>query len=188
MRAMIVSCVCAAGAAVWAVTGTGPDAEAIVRKPPEAVYSAVAAAFENIEQSAMLPADDNGNDVAFQVTAERESGKRIELTALLGGEQAGTLEFTFSPAEEGAATKMTGEIDVEQAVLRKHFGDGPNGDIGKIPAFAFDLAMKQALAEMADKIENGIPLQGPGLSVAETRSSQRMQDSPSQRDRQLAQK
>ena len=49
MRAMIVSCVCAAGAGVWAVTGTGPDAEAIVRKPPEAVYSAVAAAFENIE-------------------------------------------------------------------------------------------------------------------------------------------
>lgn len=189
MKAMIAGCVCAGGAGVWALTGAGPDAEALVHKPPEAVYAAVASAFANAEQSDVIPAKD-GNSIAFQVMVEREPGSRIESILLVGGEQAGSVEFTFSPTtdEEGRpATKMTGEVDVSTSVLQKHFADGPNEDIGRIPEFAFDMAMKQAMAEMAEKIENGVPLDGPSQSFAEMRFANRMQDSTSHSQREWAQ-
>ena len=189
MRGMIAGCVCAGGAGFWALTGAGPDAEAIVHKPPEAVYSAVASAFANSEQSDVLPGKD-GNSVAFQVMVEKEPGSRIESILLIGGEQAGSIEFTVSPTTDvkGApATKLTGEVDVDTKVLQKHLGDGPNEDIGRIPEFAFDMAMKQAMVEMADKIENGVPLDSPSTSFAAMRANSRMQDSTSRHERDWAQ-
>ncbi len=189
MRGMIAGCVCAGGAGIWALTGAGPDAEAIVHKPPEAVYAAVSSAFANAEKSEVIPGRD-GNSVAFQVMVEKEPGSRIESILLIGGEQAGSVEFTFSPTidDKGVpATKMTGEVDVNTSVLQKHLGDGPNEDIGRIPEFAFDMAMKNAMMEMADKIENGVPLDSPSTSFAAMRASSRMQDSTSHSEREWGQ-
>lgn len=185
MRALIAGCMCAGGAGFWALGGGGADAEAMVNKPPKAVYAAVADAFAYAETSQDIPGAD-GSNVTFQVLVEREPGERIETTLLVGGEEAGRVEFTFAAEEGGAATKMTGDIDVDEAVLQKHFHDGPNEDVANIPDFAFDLAMKAALRDMADKIENGVPLDSAGDSLADLRMQQR-QGAPTDMNEQMAQ-
>lgn len=186
MRGLIAGCACAGGAGLWALGGVGgADAEVTVHKSPQAVYAAVSEAFDHLEISEVIPADD-GSSVALQVTVERDPGESLSSVVTVDGEEAARVEFTVSPADGGTATRLTGDIDVEQAVLQKHLADGPNQDVTKIPEFAFDLAMKSALKDMAEKIEAGMPIASPGQSLADLRMQHR-QGTPSNVNDQMAQ-
>lgn len=186
MRGLIAGCACAGGAGLWALGGgAGADAEVTVHKPPQAVYAAVSDAFDQMEISEVIPADD-GSTVAFQVTVEREPGESLSSAVLVDGEEAARVEFTVSAEDGGAATRLTGDLEVDQAVLQKHLADGPNQDVTKIPEFAFDMAMKAALKDMAEKIEAGMPLASPGQSLAALRMQHR-QGTPSNVNEQMAQ-
>ena len=186
MRGLIAGCACAGGAGLWALGGIGgTDAEVTVHKSPQAVYAAVSDAFDQVEMSEVIPADDGGS-VSLQVTVEREPGESLTSAVLVDGEEAARVEFTVSPADGGAATRLTGDIEVDQAVLHRHLADGPNQDVTRIPEFAFDMAMKAALRDMAEKIEAGMPIASPGQSLAELRMQHR-QGTPSNVNEQMAQ-
>lgn len=174
---------CAGGAGLWAMTGGGHDAEVTVNKSPQAVYAAVSDAFDHAEFSETISTED-GNSLSLQVTVEREAGESVSSSVLVDGEEAATVQFTVAAAGSGKTT-LGGDIEVDQSLLKKHLEDGPNQDVAKIPEFAFNLALKAALKDMADKIEAGMPLASPRESFANLRMQQRP-GAPTNQDERIA--
>lgn len=143
----------------------GHDADQIVHKDPAAVYAALDSAFSDAVSEGNSGAAAESGQVT---TIDKVPGKSLDLKVAIEGKQAVSIRFGVEPANGGAETRLTGDIDVDQAVLRESIRKHGNGENlpPAIPSFAFDLAMKKIVAEVAQKIEAGEPLSGSRSTLA----------------------
>jgi hypothetical protein len=167
MRTIITGFIC--GLAVLALGGCGlagsHDADQIVKKDPETVYAALDSAFSDaISEGNNGAAAEHGQ----VTTIDRDPGKSLDLKVMIQGRQAVRMRFGVEPANGGADTRLTGDIDVDQAVLRESIREqgGDDAKLPAIPSFAFDMAMKKVVAEIGQKIEAGEPLNGSRSTLA----------------------
>lgn len=141
------------------------DAEQVVHKDPATVYAAVDSAFSEITDMGNSGlAAENGQETSI----ERVPNKSLDLKVIIEGKQAIYMHFGFEPQKGGTETRMTGDWDIDQQVLRDAIRKqgGSEAAMPDIPSFALNLAMKKLLGEMARKIEAGLPLNG-GSSALE---------------------
>ncbi len=140
----------------------GPDAEQIIRKDPAAVY----AAFEQaLAQSVADCTAGSGPDaIPYTVELAKSRNEKLDITVLIAGQQAGTANFTFPPHEGSAQTMVTGDIDVDLALLGKTFGKAPDNSVAGVPPLGWNAGIRRMLRNAADRVENGSPLDtGPQL-------------------------
>jgi hypothetical protein len=144
--------------------GDSPDFSREVHKSPSAVYSAFSALAEAGENT--TEAGPAGVAITQRVT--KVSGKSIVVEALAGGKSAIRIEVDFSSAQNGAATAVVGEVDVDPAVLSTL-----DPDLGRafqaLPTAAVDIGFAKWMGDNVRKIEAGIPLENfditnPGFS------------------------
>lgn len=166
MRMFLLSVAGFGVAGIAAFAGFGHDAQQVVHKDPDAVYSAFSSAIGSGSASGTA-AYGSGGKIDYEVKVERESGKRIDLKLMLNKAEAGEAHFTFSPQNDGTETLVTGDVYVDQSVLRSALADGPNGKIAEIPDFAYALGMKKMLIDSAKRIESGMPLGNPHQNLVD---------------------
>jgi hypothetical protein len=151
------------------------DAQQVVHKDPAAVYAAFDSAFgDAVEQGNSGPAAEDG-----QVnTIERIPNKSLDLKVMMDGRQAVRMKFGFEPTNGGAETLLTGDIDVDQDLLRASMRKKHGSDVAlpNIPDFAFKMIMQKLLTEAANDIEHGEPLSGASRSLAMAREPQESTD------------
>ncbi|HKX91852.1 MAG TPA: hypothetical protein VJM15_05430 [Sphingomicrobium sp.] len=167
MRTIVIGSMCGIAAVMLGGCGLGAghDADQIVKKDPETVYAALDSAFSD------AVADGNHGAAAEHgqvTTIDRDPGKSLDLKVMIEGKQAVRMRFGVEPANGGADTRLTGDIDVDQAVLRESIREqgGDDAKLPAIPSFAFDMAMKKVVAEIGKKIEAGEPLGGSRSTLA----------------------
>ncbi|HEX6740904.1 MAG TPA: hypothetical protein VF079_03805 [Sphingomicrobium sp.] len=177
MRRMLLGC--AAALALGGCSVGGHDAEQIVRKDPSTVYSAIDGAFSEI-------ADQGNNGRAAEhgqvTTIERVANKSLDLTVTIEGKQAMHMRFGVEPEKGGAETRLTGDWEIDQKVLRDAVRkEGGDVAMPTLPNFVLDAAMKKLLSEMGEKIEAGEPLDTSSHSFAMTSSPQSLPTSDYER-------
>jgi hypothetical protein len=142
----------------------GHDGERIVNKDPATVYAALDEGFSDV-------ANQGNNGLAAErgqvTTVERIPGKSLDLNVTIDGKQAAHMHFGVEPAKGGTATRLTGDLDMDRAVIaesiRKHRG---NVSTPMPPAFALRMAMARIVDDIGRKIEAGEGLGGSNSSLA----------------------
>ena len=139
----------------WYLSGGagGPDASREISKPPALVYSEIAALFPSgtVERSGI------GRDGAHRslvVAVKKLPDTSIDYRMMLDGAEVLKMNLTFEELASGASTRVTGDLDVEQALVR--FAAAQNGTEARhLPDFAVNIAMDAMVDEMADAVEGG---------------------------------
>jgi hypothetical protein len=136
--------------------GGGPDAEHMVARPPAEVYAAISSMSpEGLQQGGR---ENGGPPMTFEV--RKEPGRAVHYVLKIDGKVAGSIDFDIAPEQGGAASRLSADIDLDRAALRKVM---PGGDeVLRMPDAVFNLAAQGVLGEMAKKIEAGTPLEGFG--------------------------
>ena len=161
--------VCAGSAALIGCSLGGHDAEQVVHKDPATVYAAIDSAFSAI-------ADQGNNGLAAErgqvTTIERLENKSLDLKTSIGGKQALHIRFGFEPGKIASETRLTGDWEIDQQVLRDSVRkEGGEVAMPNLPGFVLDAAMKKLLSEMATKIDAGEPLDTSSHSALAMTSS-----------------
>ena len=167
MRLLILTC--AGAVALCGCSLGGHDAEQVVHKDPATVYAAVDGAF-----SAMADEGNSGRAAEHgQVTTiERDENKSLDLKTSIDGKQALHIHFGFEPGKVATETRLTGDWEIDQQVLRDAVRkEGGEVAMPSVPGFVLDAAMKKLLSEMATKIDAGEPLDTPNRSAFAMTSS-----------------
>ena len=155
---LIVSGLATMGGLFWYLSGGagGPDATREVSRPPALVYSEFAALFPSgtIERSGTSR---DGRHRSFTVAVKEAPDSSIDYRMTLDGAEVLKMSLQFKEARSGASTEVTGDLDVEQALVR--FAASQEGSEAKhLPDFAVNLAMDKMVDQMADALEEGQPL------------------------------
>ena len=172
--------ICAGSAALAGCSLGGHDAEQVVHKDPATVYSAVESAFSAI-------ADQGNSGRAAErgqvTTVERVENKSLDLKTSIDGKQAMHIRFGFEPGKSANETRLTGDWEIDQQVLRDAVKkEGGEVAMPNIPEFALNMAMNKLLGEMAAKIDAGEALDTSShSSLAITSSPQYLPASDSER-------
>ena len=143
----------AAGVGGAALTSGGMGGGLIehkIAKPPIEVYSAISAMAQEGVQ--VRPAE-LGPPMTFEVRKER--GKAIHYLLKLDGKLAGTIDLNVAPDKDGAASRLSGDVELDRKVLAA-LGPSP---LDSMPDSLLDLALAGQLGEMAAQIQAGTPLE-----------------------------
>ena len=146
------------GGLFWYLSGGagGPDASREVSKPPALVYSEMAALFPSgtLERSGI---GRDGMNHSLKVTVKKLPDSSIDYSMVLDGAEVLKMSLRFEGLASGSSTRVTGDLDVEQALVR--FAAAQNGSEARhLPDFAVNLAMDDMIDQMADALEGGQPL------------------------------
>lgn len=150
---MMLFAIAAAGVGGAALTsgGTGGGlTEQKIAKPPIEVYSALSAMAQEGVQT--RPAD-SGPLMTFEVRKER--GKAIHYVLKVDGKVAGSIDLMVAPDRDGAATRLSGDVELDRKVLAT-LGPSP---LDNMPDSLLDLGLAGRLGELATQIEAGTPLE-----------------------------
>ena len=155
---LILSGLTTLGGLAWYLSGGmgGPDASRSIARPPEAVYSEIGMLFPagTIERSGISR---SGAHQTFSVKVVKDYNRSIDYLMSLDGAEVMKMSLRFEPAENGAATSVTGDLDVKQALVR--FAASQNGTEPRhLPDFAVNIAMDKMVEEFGTAIEEGRPL------------------------------
>ena len=155
---LILSGLATMGGLFWYLNGGagGPDASREISKPTALVYSEMAALFPSgtIERSGI---GRDGTHRSLKVVVKKLPDSSINYSMMLDGAEVLKMSLSFEGSAGGASTRVTGDLDVEQALVR--FAATQNGSEARhLPEFAVDLAMDKMVDQMADALEGGQPL------------------------------
>ena len=155
---LIVSGLATMGGLFWYLNGGtgGPDASREISKPPALVYSEMAALFPSgaIENSGI---GRDGTHHSLKVEVRKLPDSSIDYSMRLDGAEVLKMSLKFEGLASAASTRVTGDLDVEQALVR--FAAAQNGSEARhLPDFAVKLAMDNMVDQMADALEGGQPL------------------------------
>lgn len=138
------------GAALTSGGTAGPDFEHRIAKPPIEVYSAISAMAQ---EGVQVRAAELGPPMTFEVRKER--GRAVRYLLRLDGKVAGSIALKVAPDKDGAASRLSGDLDLDRKVLAA-LGPSP---LDSMPDALLELALSQQLGEMAAQIEAGTPLE-----------------------------
>lgn len=136
-----------------AMTPRNPDVEKVVSKPPAVVYDAVAAMVVEGEQT--VPMASVGGSAVVRIT--KGTGRSIHFEMLVRGERLGVVDLGFSEGATSSATVISGEIEVDKALLGRIAGETGAGPIIVTDAM-INKVFASALDGMVKNIEQGRPL------------------------------
>lgn len=147
------------GAALFGMDS--PDFDRTINRPPAAVYAAFSALAP--EGSRTSPAGE-GIDRTATVRVEKTRGEAIRYEILLDDRPVVTADLAFAPAEEGRATRMTAEIDIDAFELGSAFETQAGVALSLIPDSYIDRQFASFLDDMVKDVEAGRPLPALGLA------------------------
>ena len=165
MRLFLIGSAVFGVAGVAAFSGSGTDAQQLVQRPPEAVYASFSQALGSLETGGPAQLPDSATTMEIKVAKDYPNS--IDVTVLLNQQQAGEAHFTFAGKDDGAATLVTGDVEMDRKVVRAAFAGQPGGEFAKAPDLALKLGMKQMLSEAAKKIEAGEPIGDSDFNLRE---------------------
>lgn len=142
----------------WYVTGAGGGADVTreIARPPAVVYAELGTLFPARSTSSTGLAGD-GSHRTLAVNTRKSHDRSISHQILLDGEEVLLMDLRLEPIDGGAATLITGELEVQQALVK--FAAAQNGTQAKnLAGFAVDWGMSSMVGKMADAIEKGQPL------------------------------
>jgi hypothetical protein len=153
----------ALAAMVSAIAGCHPahDASKVVKGDPSIVYAGFADAFSENAFGGASQYSELWHG-GLQTDVERTSDSVLDVLTKFDGHTAVTAHLVFTPADGGKATLVEGDIDVDQAVVRKAFDGTPNERLGTAPKMAFAQGLQMLMTRYASHIETGTPLHGEG--------------------------
>ena len=154
----IISGLGALGFLGWSLAGGsgGPDVTRLVERPPLLVYDEIARLFPATSTSSQGTASD-GSYHELKIDVRRSLDQALEYRFTLDGREVLAMTLDFEAAEGGRATRITGELEMEQDLVR--FAAAQSGGEAKhVPDFAVDYAMKEMVDTMADAMEADKPL------------------------------
>lgn len=160
MRIMLTS-TAVLGVGGWAAMGldtSAPDFDKVVARPPAEVYEAFASASPELE----VTHPGEGDMTSVTIRVEREAGESLSYRVLFGETEAVSATIEFEAAGNGDSTRVTGELEIDQDEIRS-FARRAGGDtthIPRIPNALFDLAFRQQMDELTDRVARGEPLSG----------------------------
>lgn len=153
------------GAAVAGGGGGGPnDFIGVVSKPPSVVYAAFDAMGPVGEQSELVP-NPSGKIAKLTKRVVKIPNEQVKFEILFNDEALLTADMQMSA--EGSGTRLAGELDINDTLLRRIVEE--SGAEFPVPPFAFqdfliDQVFAAAMTGMVEQIEAGKPLD----SLAET--------------------
>lgn len=157
MRMLLCSCA-AVGAGGWAMIGAGPDFDRTINRPPSAVYAAFSAIAPEETHSVARTSD----TPELLARVEKEENREIQFEVLADGNQVVSVTLNFAPAQGGAATRVTAELDIDQSKLRslEAFGSAKEAILpADVPEPLIDMAFNRVMQDMVDDVEAGRPLE-----------------------------
>lgn len=152
---MIVSSLGALAALGYVVTGGGggPDVERRVARPLAVVYAGYERLFDAGRSSA-AGIGASGRHHTLDIAVTKQPERAIDYLITLDGKQVLAMTLTFSGA--GEETEVTGDLDVEQALVRFAAAQG-GGRATHLPDFAADYALREMIGKIAVAIEQDRP-------------------------------
>lgn len=150
-----------------------PDFDRTINRPPAAVYAAFSAlAPEGGRVEPASPAFDRTTTVRVAKTR----GESIRYEILLDDRPVVTADLDFAPAEDGRATRMTAELEIDAYELGSAFETQAGVALSMIPDSYIDRQFASFLDDMVKDIEAGRPL--PALGLARSGFKRSGSDSP----------
>ncbi len=142
----------------WTLTGGsgGADVTRVVEKPTQLVYTEMERLFPRSSTANEGVARD-GSHHKIEVKVRRSLDESIDYKIELDGKEVLAMNLAFAPEEGGLATRVTGELEVEQELLRFAAAQG-GGEAKHMPGFAVDYAMKDMVERMSVALQEGRPL------------------------------
>lgn len=160
MRTLLCSCA-AVGAGGWVVAGNGaaPDFDRTLPKSATSVY----AAFSELAAAGEVTSPPKPGVPSVTIRVRKAEGREIDYEVLVDGGAAVTVSLDFEPVENGAATRVTGELDINQVRIAQlaRIAEGAGGDgsvpiaVASMPASLYDYAFGQWMESMTDIIAEG---------------------------------
>jgi hypothetical protein len=138
-----------------------PDFDRTINRPPSAVYAAFSALAAEGTRSETA-ADGSGRTATIRVDKTR--GESIHYEILLDDRPVVTADLAFAAAEDGRATRMTAELDIDAYELGSAFETEAGVALSLIPDSFIDRQFASALDDMVKDIEAGRPLPALGLA------------------------
>jgi len=164
VRLFLCSCAAVVGAGGYAVTGAGPDFDRTIKRSPEAVYAAFSAVAPEARET--LPRTADTPELVASIA--KEPNREIRFEVLADGDEVVGVTLNFEPAEGGAATRVTAELDIDQRQMRtlEAFGAAKGAILppGDVPEPVIDMAFNHLMQEMVSDVEAGRPLDFGGSS------------------------
>ncbi len=143
-----------AGGAVY-VGLDSPDYDRVLARPPQAVYSAFSALGpEGV--TTLARADGVDRKVSTRISKTR--GEAIRYEILLDDRPVVTADLTFAPAEEGRATRLTAELDIDAFELGAAYQTEAGIALSLVPGSFIDARFAAFMEDMAKDVEAGRPL------------------------------
>ena len=162
----------AGGAAL--MTMDSPDYDRTIARPPTAVYAAFSAlAAEGTE---VTPRGD-GVERSVAVRVEKSRGESIRYEISFDDRPVVTAALDFAAAEDGRATRLTAELDVNAYELGSAFETEAGLALALVPESYIDRQFAAFMDDMVESLEAGRPLRP--LSLSQSGVRRKGADSPS---------
>lgn len=147
----------------------GPDFDRTLKRAPASVY----AAFSQLAPEGSR-SEETADGRRATIRVEKVRGESIHYEILLDDRPVVTAELGFEGADEGRATRMTAEFDMDAYELGSAFETDAGVALSLVPESFIDRQFASFMDDMADDIEAGRSL--PPLSLA--RSGVQAKDNP----------
>ena len=133
--------------------GNGATSQLIAAEPGQ-VYAAFSDSYGQDEQGiASFGADTN---IPYRATISRVPGKSLDVVVALKGVRAWEVHYDF--AAEGAATRVTGEVEVHQEALKQAFAGTAAAEKLATRDIIYEAGLESELQRAKLQIEAGQPL------------------------------
>ena len=135
----------------------GADVDRVVHRPPQEVYRQFADIFQE-EPIRHVASPSGGNEVGSEVETVRDTS--IDYALMVDADAVMKIELRFDAVDEGQATRLRGDIDVDQAGLARLFdrAGAAGNPAAQLPEWGFKLALNKVLGAMIADVEAGRPL------------------------------
>jgi hypothetical protein len=148
----------------------GPDFDRVVNKSPAQVYNAFSALAR--EGTIRSPERSGAIDrqVAVRVTKQRNESIRYEI--LFDDRPVVTADLAFAPTGDGAQTRMTAELELDEYELGSAFETDAGVALSMVPEVFVDTQFANFMDDMVRDVEAGRPLPALDLNRAGVRNKE----------------
>lgn len=145
----------------------GPDFDRVVNKSPGQVYSAFSALAREGTVRGPQRNDMVDRQVSFRVSKARNESIRYEI--LFDDRPVVTADLTFAAAGDGAQTRMTAELELDEYELGSAFETEAGVAMSLVPEVFIDTQFANFMDDMVRDVEAGRPLPPLNLDRAGVR-------------------
>jgi hypothetical protein len=162
MKAVIFGGLAVALAAAMYLRPAGHDYDGIILQRPDAVQAALAETLDPANSGYSLK---EMYGEAGELQIDRSDPYAIHARFLLDGKQASAVILHFEPANGGMATHVTGDLDIDPAMLaagQRRMGN--QNDIDQTPVYLYRRGFRETLQNLAGQLDDDQKIAGQPLN------------------------